>query len=158
MPDSNKVTINSKKLNIKNPHYESRVRQFLERQRFMHLIGFELEVIQPGHTAGTLELRPDHQQQTGLVHGGVTATLADIVAGFAAYTTVPESHHVVTAELSVSYFNPGKGQRLEAKGWVVKTGSMLNFCESEVWCYSKNTDPVLIAKATSVMATVVPQS
>lgn len=144
-------------MNSKNPDYKQRILHYLERQRFMNLIGFQLEVIEPGQTAGTLKLEQHHQQQTGLVHGGLTATLADIVAGFAAYTLVPKTHHVVTAELRVSYLNPGKGHQLRAKGWVIKSGNMINFCESEVWCQSEEGE-LLIAKASAVMATVAPPS
>ena len=139
-----------------NPGFKPRVNKFLERQHFMKLVGFELSVIEEGVTEGWLVLKKEHQQQTGLVHGGVTATLADIVAGFAAYTLVPEDQHVVTAEIKISYFNPGKGERLYAKGWVIKQGKKLNFCEAEVWCY-QGENKTLIAKATTTMATVFPE-
>lgn len=139
-----------------NPDFKGRVEKFLERQYFMKLVGFELNVIEAGRTEGWLDLRQDHQQQTGLVHGGVTATVADIVAGFAAYTSVPEDHHVVTGEIKISYFSPGKGDRLHAIGYVVKQGRKLNFCEAEVWCY-QGEEKTLIAKATTTMATIFPE-
>ncbi len=143
-------------IEVFNPDFKSRVEKFLERQHFMKLVGFQLKVIEAGRTEGWLELRKEHQQQTGLVHGGVTATLADIVAGFAAYTLVPEDHHVVTGEIKVSYFSPGMGDRLHAKGWVIKQGRKLNFCEAEVWAL-KGEERTLIAKATTTMATIFPE-
>jgi uncharacterized protein (TIGR00369 family) len=143
-------------IKVFNPDYQSRVKKFLERQYFMKLVGFELQVIEAGRTEGWLDLRQDHQQQTGLVHGGVTATLADIVAGFAAYTTVPADHHVVTGEIKISYFSPGRGDKLQAIGYVVKQGRKLNFCEAEVWCYN-GEEKTLIAKATTTMATIFPE-
>ena len=143
-------------IKVFNPDFTSRVEQFLERQHFMKLVGFDLNVIEAGRTEGWLNLRQVHQQQTGLVHGGVTATVADIVAGFAAYTLVPVDHHVVTGELKISYFNPGKGEQLYAKGWVVKQGRKLNFCEAEVWSVSQG-EKTLIAKATTTMATIFPE-
>jgi uncharacterized protein (TIGR00369 family) len=121
----------------------------------MKLIEFELQEIAVGRTMGQLTLKTHHMQQTGLVHGGVTATLADIVSGFAAYTMVPAEHHVVTAELRISYLRPGKGSKLEAEGRVLKSGEKLHFCESEVWVL-QDSERVLIAKASAVMATVVP--
>ena len=142
-------------MNTINPLFKTRIQEYLKRQHFLNLIGFELELIEPGETAGTLILKEEHQQQTGLVHGGVTATLADVVAGFAAYTLVPETHHVVTAELNVNYLHPGMGHRLRAKGRVVKSGSMINFCESEVWC-DNDGESLLIAKASAIMVTVLP--
>lgn len=143
-------------IKVFNPDFKSRVEKFLERQYFMKLVGFDLKVIEAGRTEGWLDLTQDHQQQTGLVHGGVTATVADIVAGFAAYTTVPENHHVVTGEIKISYFSPGKGDRLHAIGYVVKQGRKLNFCEAEVWCH-RGDEKTLIAKATTTMATIFPE-
>ncbi len=143
-------------LKVFNPHYKVRIEKFLERQRFMKLVGFELNVIEEGRTEGWLELKEEHQQQAGLVHGGVTATVADIVAGFSAYTVVGEDQHVVTGEIKVSYFAPGKGDRLHAKGWVVKQGRKMNFCEAEVWCL-KGEKRTLIAKATTTMVTLFPE-
>ena len=139
-----------------NPAFKSRIEKFLERQHFMKLVGFDLNVIEEGCTEGWLELRQEHLQQTGLVHGGVTATLADIVAGFSAYTVVPEDQHVVTGEIKVSYFSPGRGNRLYAKGWVVKQGRKMNFCEAEVWAVDEEKR-TLIAKDTTTMVTLFPE-
>jgi uncharacterized protein (TIGR00369 family) len=134
-----------------NPEPDSdlvaRVRRKLERQNFMHLIGADLTRIEPGRIEATLALGEQHQQQRGFAHGGLVATMADLAAGFAAITLVPDGVGVVTAELKVSYLNPGVGTQLKAIGWVLKAGRRLHFCEAEVWC-----DDVLIAKATATMA------
>jgi uncharacterized protein (TIGR00369 family) len=134
-----------------NPEPDSdlvaRIRRKLERQNFMHLIGADLTRIEPGRIEATLALGEQHQQQRGFAHGGLVATMADLAAGFAAVTLVPDGVGVVTAELKVSYLNPGVGTQLKAIGWVLKAGRRLHFCEAEVWC-----DGVLIAKATATMA------
>lgn len=141
---------------IFNPEFKSRIEKFLERQHFMKLVGFELNVIEAGRTEGWLDLIQDHQQQTGLVHGGVTATLADIVAGFAALTVVAEDQHVVTGEIKISYFTPGRGEKLHAIGWVVKQGRKMSFCEAEVWSVDGDKR-TLIAKASTSMVTIFPE-
>lgn len=139
-----------------NPEFKSRIEKFLERQHFMKLVGFDLNVIEAGRTEGWLDLTQEHQQQTGLVHGGVTATLADIVAGFAALTVVAEDQHVVTGEIKISYFTPGRGQKLHAIGWVVKQGKKMSFCEAEVWSLDGDKR-TLIAKASTSMVTIFPE-
>ena len=141
---------------VKNTNFKSRVEKFLERQFFMKHIGFQLHVIEEGHTEGYLDLTQIHQQQKGLVHGGVTATVADIVAGFAAYTLVPEDWHVVTAEIKVSYFRAGMGDRLYAVGKVLKAGRKMNFCEAEIFI-EKEGKRSLIAKASTTMACIHPE-
>ena len=130
---------------------EARIRRKLLKQHFMHLIGADLTSIAPGRVEATLALEQQHLQQRGFAHGGLIATLADLVAGFAGVTLLPDDHGLVTAELKVSYLNPGVGSQIRAIGWVLKAGRRLHFCEAEVWC-----DDVLIAKATATMAVLEP--
>lgn len=130
---------------------EARIRQKLTRQHFMHLVGADLTRIAPGRVEAELTLAQQHQQQRGFAHGGLVATMADLAAGFAAVTLVPDEVGVVTVELKVSYLHPGVGRKLKAVGWVLKAGRRLHFTEAEVWC-----DEILIAKATATMAVVEP--
>lgn len=130
---------------------EARIREKLKRQYFMHLIGADLTCIEPGRIEAELALGQQHQQQRGFAHGGLVATMADLAAGFAAVTLVPENYGVVTSDLKVSYLNPGIGRRIKAIGWVLKAGRRLHFCEAEVWC-----DDKLIAKASATMAVIEP--
>ena len=130
---------------------EIRIRRKLERQHFMHLVGANLTAITPGRVEAELALKQQHQQQRGFAHGGLVATMADLVAGFAAVTLLPDNYGLVTADLRVSYLHPGVGQKLKAIGWVLKAGRRLHFCEAEVWC-----DELLIAKASATMAVIEP--
>ncbi|MCG8389442.1 MAG: PaaI family thioesterase [Cytophagales bacterium] len=143
-------------MKVYNPDFKSRVEKYLQRQEFMKHIGFNLDVIEAGRTEGKLTLEKKHLQQKGYAHGGLVATLADITAGFAAYTLVPDDHNVVTGEIKVSYFQPGIGQELHVKGWVIKPGRKINFCEAEVWC-TNHDRKTLIAKATASMVTIFPE-
>jgi uncharacterized protein (TIGR00369 family) len=140
-----------------NPDFEVTIHKKLQRQSFMNYIGFEITNIAEGAITGQLILQPHHRQHKGFVHGGLTATIADIVTGFAAVSLVPAGHHVVTVELKVSYLNPGVGDKIVARGWVLKQGQKLNFCEAEVYCIKDTDEPVLIAKASATMATIDPE-
>ena len=117
----------------------------------MHLIGADLTLITPGRIEAELALGQQHLQQRGFAHGGLVATMADLVAGFAAVTLLPDNVGLVTADLHVSYLHPGIGQRIRAIGWVLKAGRRLHFCEAEVWC-----DDLLIARASATMAVIEP--
>ena len=134
-----------------NSELEARIRRKLVGQHFMHLVGADLTAIAPGRVEAVLALGQQHLQQRGFAHGGLIATMADLVAGFAAVTLVPDNFGVVTSDLKISYLNPGVGQQLTAIGWVLKSGRRLHFCEAEVWC-----DGVLIAKASATMAVIEP--
>lgn len=134
-----------------NPDFVQLIHKKLEGQHFMRLIGFDLTKIEAGYVEGEAPLIQALTQQDGLVHGGITATVADIVTGFAAFTLVKPTDRVVTADLKVSYFKPGKGEKIIAKGKVVKAGSRLHFCECDIFVSDKGNF-TLIAKAYSIMA------
>ena len=140
-------------LKPKNINFKERVERHLAKQNFMHHIEFSLHKIEAGYTEGEMELKPIHFQQDGFAHGGVIASIADIVAGFAAYTLVGTDQHVVTGEIKISYFAKGNGEILRAKGKVIKAGKRVNFCEAEV--FSVNGDiETIIAKASTSMITI----
>jgi uncharacterized protein (TIGR00369 family) len=143
-------------MHVNNPDFKTRIQQLLEKQYFMKHIGFELTIIEEGRTEGSLDLKQIHKQQKGFAHGGLVATLADITAGFAAATLISKDNHVVTGEIKISYLNPGVGEKLISKGWVLKQGAKMHFCESEVWAVMGESE-ILIAKASATMVIIFPE-
>ncbi len=140
-----------------NPEFKNRIETLLQGQHFMHLVGISINEVSEGKVSAQLCMSEKHQQQNGFLHGGVTATLADIVSGLAALTLVSKEVHVVTADLNVSYLYPAVGQMIEAVGWVYKKGKNLNYCEAEVYAITQESR-VLVAKSRSIMANVFPAS
>jgi uncharacterized protein (TIGR00369 family) len=122
-----------KTFNILNTDYVKDIQEKLQRQFFMHLVGFKLTEISAGKVCGELVLEEKHLQQNYFVHGGVMATAADVVMGFAAYSLAPKGHGVVTVDLNISFLNPGIGTKLIAEGRVVKPGKSIFFCEADLW-------------------------
>ena len=137
--------------------FEQMVRDKIKANDFTNFVGFSADLIQPGLVEGRIVLEQHHLQQMGFVHGGVSATLADIVMGYAAFTLVKKGNGVVTVDLKTSYLHPAKGDTLYAKGYVIKAGQKLSFCEAEIWVQPANGEKLLTAKSTSVMAVVTPE-
>ena len=142
-------------LKPENPLFDTRIREMLSRQAFMNHLGFEITRIEAGIVEGEMAFMPHLFQQFGILHGGVVLTVADIVAGFAVYTLVPENKDVVTAEIKVSCLRPGRGDRIRAVGKVLKPGKSLTFAEAEVFCIREGKE-FLIAKASTTMAVIEP--
>ena len=140
-----------------NPDFKNTILEKMESPSFLNYIGFTLTNIAEGKIEGELFLKDHHKQSQGIMHGGLTATLADTVAGFAAITLIPKNYEVVTAELKVSYFRPGLGPKILARGWVLKQGKKMNFCEAEVFSKIGEEEPILIAKASVTMVTLYPE-
>ena len=137
----------------RNPNFKELIADKLTRQHFMKLMGFELTKIEAGYIEGEALLDQKLQQQDGMVHGGVTSTVADIVTGFAAFSLVDKDDRLVTSNLNVSYYAPGKGEKIFARGWVSKPGGRLHYCEGEVYVI-RNDEYHLIAKVNSIMAVI----
>lgn len=138
-------------------NFKENVMAKIAANTFTNYIGFEMLELDAGLAMGKLPVKPEFCQQLKFLHGGLTATVSDIVMGFAAFTLVQKGQHVVTAQLQTSYLNPVVGDFLYAKGYVIKAGQRLYFCEAELWI-EKDEKKILVAKASSTMAVVEPNT
>lgn len=130
-------------------------KRFFANSPFMADLGVEPTSVEPGVLQTQLVLQRRHEQHTSVVHAGVMAALADHTMGAAAQTLAPEGHWILTAELKTSLLRGAAGERLECRGWVIKSGRMLAFTEAEVWIV-RGDERVLAMKASATMA-VTPQ-
>ena len=117
----------------KDPAYAERVRASFGLQQAMALIGAELAVVEPGYTEIHLPHRPGITQQHGFIHGGVVGMIADSAAGYAANTLTPADTSVLTVEYKLNLIAPADGQRLVARGEVIKPGRTLLITRAEVY-------------------------
>ena len=116
-----------------DPDFEKRVRDSFARQAFMRALGAELLQIAPGEVHIALPHKPDLTQQHGYFHGGVVATIADTAAGYAALTLFPKGTGVLTTEFKINLLRTAEGERLVARGRVIKPGRTLSICQSDVY-------------------------
>lgn len=113
--------------------YAARVRASFAQQQAMTLIGAELAVVEPGYTEIHLPHRAQITQQHGYIHGGVVGMIADSAAGYAANTLTPADTSVLTVEYKLNLIAPADGQRLVARGEVIKPGRTLLITRAEVY-------------------------
>lgn len=117
----------------KDPAYAARVRASFDLQQAMTLIGAQLAVVEPGYTEIHLSNKPEITQQHGYIHGGVVGMIADSAAGYAANTLTPADVSVLTVEYKLNLVAPADGQRLVARGEVIKPGRTLLVTRAEVF-------------------------
>jgi uncharacterized protein (TIGR00369 family) len=108
-----------------DPAFAARVRASFGRQRIMAWIGAELSRIEPGLCEITLPFKEELCQQHGFFHGGVVGTIADSAGGYAGFSLMPEDASVLTVEYKLNLVAPADGDRLTARGQVVKPGRTL---------------------------------
>ncbi len=66
----------------------------------------------------------------GVLHGGITATIADEAAWWAIETHTGDGKRSTTTELKVNYLLPITGERVTARAFLLRTGKTL--CVSRV--------------------------
>jgi uncharacterized protein (TIGR00369 family) len=118
---------------VRDPNFEARVRDSFARQQVMTFIGATLDEVSPGHTEISLPYRPELSQQHGFFHGGIVGTIADSAAGYAGYTLMPHDASVLTVEYKLNLMAPADGERLIARGRVIRPGKTLVVTEADVF-------------------------
>lgn len=107
-----------------------------ERQRFytvpfMQLLEIDREFSVDGRARLVVEGRRELENPIRAMHGGVVATLLDVVMASAAVSRVDFQRTAVTLNMNISYLNPGRG-RLVADGEVVTVDGDVVYCEARV--------------------------
>lgn len=105
-------------------------RRILSEQPFSVFMGARLDAWSEGMAELSLELRPEHLQQHGFVHGGVIAYLADNALAFAGGSRLGNA---VTLEFKINYVKPARGELLIARARVISAGKSQAVCHCEVF-------------------------
>jgi len=136
---------------IRDPNYESRVRDSFARQPFMATIGAALQSVEPGRVVIEVPFSDHITQQHGFVHGGVVGAIADNAAGYAAYSLMDGEDTVLTVEYKLNLLAPAKGDRIAARAEVMRPGRTLTIVRSDVSAFDGEEETVC---ATSVVTII----
>jgi uncharacterized protein (TIGR00369 family) len=135
-----------------DPNIEQRVQADFTRQPVLAAIGATLAEVQPGEVAIELPIRPDLTQQHGFVHAGIITLIADAACGFAALTRMPPTAEVLSVEFKVNLLSPAIGEKLIARGRVVKPGKTLLVCTAEVHAQNGGADKLVALMQATMIA------
>lgn len=136
---------------LANPNFAECVTASFDKQSAMHLIRATLPVVEHGRT----EIHVPHwdgiEQQHGFVHGGVVGMIADSAAGYAAMTLVPASASVLTVEYKMNLVAPADGEKLIARGQVVRPGRTLIVTKAEVFVVKDGKESLCALMQQTIM-------
>jgi uncharacterized protein (TIGR00369 family) len=128
------------------------VRASFDLQQAMTLIGAELAVVDPGYVEIHLPYKPEITQQHGFIHGGVVGMIADSAAGYAANTLTPADASVLTVEYKLNLLAPADGERLVARGEVIRPGRTLLITRAEVFAVKHEQWTLCAVMQQTIMA------
>ena len=117
---------------------------------FAKLIGMKLVDLRPDEAVISIEMRDDLRQPSGILHGGVTATLIDTAMAFAVRTRLPVDEATATIDLTVHYLRPHITGIFTCTAKVVRAGKRIFTVSAEV----HNEEEKLIATAISTYTRV----
>ena len=102
-------------------------------QGAMKLIGARLTEVDEGIAEFEVEFRPELSQQNGFFHAGIIGTLVDTAGGCAGATLMPSGSNVLTVEFKLNLLTPGDGEKLRARGEIIKSGRTLTITQGKVF-------------------------
>uniref|UniRef100_A0A914M8N2 Acyl-coenzyme A thioesterase 13 n=1 Tax=Meloidogyne incognita TaxID=6306 RepID=A0A914M8N2_MELIC len=91
--------------------------------------------VEEGRVKVEMEVEEKHTNPFGTLHGGMTATLVDIVTTTALMAT-PQGKAGVTVDLTINLF---LGESILIDAWVTKLGRSLSYTSADVYRKVDNT-------------------
>lgn len=134
------------------PDYAERVARSFERQGLMGTLGARLGAVRPGEVEIAMPIAPAVSQQHGFAHAGAVAAIADSAAGYAGLTLMPAGAGVLTVEFKINLMAPAAGERLVARGRVVKAGRTIVVSQAEVEAERDGARRVVALLTATLMA------
>jgi uncharacterized protein (TIGR00369 family) len=92
---------------------------------FHQLLGIRLVRIHKDGVTIACKLRPELLNASGVLHGGVTATLADAAVGMAITQRIGRPGAATTVEMKLNYLRPVSGRKITARARLLRIGSTL---------------------------------
>jgi uncharacterized protein (TIGR00369 family) len=136
---------------VRDPHFERRVRESFARQELMSLLGASLAHVAPGEVDIELPFSPRLTQQHGFLHAGAIASILDSACGYAASTLMDADAAVLTVEFKINLLEPAMGDRFVAHGRVVRAGRTVTVCRGDAVAEAGGGEKVVAIVTATVM-------
>jgi uncharacterized protein (TIGR00369 family) len=140
-------------LTAANPDFEEFVKGVVLSMPAAKHLGFDFGQMAPGEAEVVLPHREELTQHNGFFQGGVIGALADFAGGSAAGTLLPPGWVNMTVDYTVKLLAPAKGEKLVARGRVIKPGQLMTVSAADVYAVNGD-DERLCATAFVTMRNV----
>jgi uncharacterized protein (TIGR00369 family) len=137
---------------LRNVDSEERIRSSFAKQGLMATLGARLGEVAPGRIEIELTPGPAISQQHGFVHAGAVSAIADSAAGYAALSLMPPGRGVLTTEFKINLVAPAMGERIIARGEVVKSGRTLTLAQAKVFAQAGGQEKLVALLTATLMA------
>jgi len=119
---------------------------FLKQIPFNALLGLRLIRFHADGVTIGCTLRPELRNALGVLHGGVSATLADVAVGVAVTRHLGRLRAATTVELKINYLRPIQDGKVTARSHLVRVGK--NLATARVDLFNGSKEPAAVALVT----------
>lgn len=117
----------------RNPNFIEVTKQFLMAMPIAQHLGFDITDVAPGRFEITQPFRRELSFREGTFQAGPIGTLADMAAACACATMLPDGWAASTVDYTLKLLAPAVGEKLVARGRVLKSGRTLSVAAADVF-------------------------
>ena len=100
---------------------------------YLEFLGFRLTTWKEGLARLEMPVRREHQNTVGYLHGGVIASLLDIVGAVSGSYGISEEYVSVTINLNCSFMSPHRSSAVIAEAEIIRSTSSLFFTQAKLF-------------------------
>src|SRR6266571_6473277 len=104
-----------------------------ESNHFPRSVGIELDSIEHGRARLSLEVKQQHLQLAGVMHGGAIATLIDTAVAFAIVGASKPEDRFTTVDMKVNYLAAIREGRITAEARLIRDGRRIIVADCDVF-------------------------
>lgn len=116
---------------------------------FNQLLGIQVTKRHDDGVTIECPVRPELMNGMGVVHGGVTATVADAAMGIGLTHVLGKGRSITTVEMKINYMHPVTAGKLVARSYVLRVGKTLSI--GRVDLFDGEGTPVGVALLTYML-------
>jgi acyl-CoA thioesterase len=116
---------------------------------FNELLGLEITGRHDDGVTIECPVRPDLMNGMGVLHGGVTATVADAAMGIGLSHVLGKDRAITTVEMKINYMHPVISGKVVARSYVLRIGTTLS--TGRVDLFDAEGTPVGVALLTYML-------
>src|SRR4051794_1605745 len=141
-----------------NPDFAETAKRFLMEMPIPQHFGLAITGIGPGLFEITQPFREELSFKPGIFQAGPVGTLADMAAACAGMTMLPRGWAASTVDYTIKLVAPASGEKLVARGRLVRSGRTLSVAASDVYAVRQGDETLCATALATIRNFEVPGS
>ena len=133
-----------------NPNFVEVTKQFLMAMPIAQHMGFDITDVAPGRFEISQPFRRELSFRDGAFQAGPVGTLADMAAACAGATMLPDGWAASTIDYTLKLLAPAVGEKLVARGRVVRSGRTLTVAAADVFAVRDGKETLCATALTTI--------